>query len=521
MAKLIQSADQRFLNAISALAYSNPFLPERLELERLALGDDFVEEPSGVWNKATAMSVQRSNVVALTARVELLAEKLRSRLLDGADVSPEQIEQYQDLIQYLVYYRYRSKMDLLVATPAQSTKSLKWWPEFQADFEHFLNLPGLHFATHHSSAHLLACLFQIRRAFHHIFDFVVGSSAPAFRLRAAIWQSIFTHNMRRYQRSLFDKMVDIPTMITGPSGTGKELVARAIGLSRYVPFDPDAKRFRQAYTDTFLPIHLASMTEGLVESELFGHVKGSFTGATADRAGRLELCDSCGTVFLDEIGEVSGAMQVKLLRVLQSREFFRVGESEPRQFTGKVVTATNRDLVAETRTGAFREDLYYRLCADTIVTPSLREQLDDAPEDLENLICFISHRVAGDEAESVASDVVAWVGAHCGQDYAWNGNIRELEQCVRNIMVHGAFQPAPAPQAASSAADVLIQQINTRSLTAEELLQRYCDLVYSHTGSYEQTARLLKLDRRTVKSRIEAFRDQYHSGMPVGQLRTS
>ena len=504
--KLVQFSDRQFLSAISGLVFANPFLRDRIEFERLALGSEFTAEPSGVWNKTVALDTERPNVVALNAKAEAIADKLRARLQAGADSSVRESGQYQNLVQYLLYYRYWDAIDLLVTATESRRKTLKWWARFEADFCHYLRLEGCEFSMELSPQHMLACFFQIRRAFHHIFDFVVGGSTPAARLRAEIWQSVFTHDMQRYQRSLFEKMADIPTMITGPSGTGKELVARAIGLSRYIPFDPGVKRFTGDYEDSFHPVHLASMTEGLVESELFGHVKGSFTGAAMDRIGRLESCTECGTVFLDEIGEVSTSIQVKLLRVLQSREFFRVGESEPRAFIGKVISATNRDLGAEIKSGDFREDLYFRLCADTIVTPSLREQLDDCPDDLSNFVHFISARVAGSEAASVADEALAWLESNCKADYPWNGNIRELEQCVRNIMVHGTYQGPKRPAKNSSAAESMLGKIESAALTADELLQHYCNIVYSRTNNYEQSARLLNLDRRTVKSKVDAFR---------------
>ena len=133
----------------------------------------------------------------------------------------------------------------------------------------------------------MACFFQVLRAFHHIFHFVLGSSLTAAKLRAAIWQSIFTHNMRRYRQFLFDRLSDVPTLISGPSGTGKELVARAIGLSRFIPFDPEKKCFVANFVKEFGALNLSSLSPTLIESELFGHQRGSFTGATEHRTGLL------------------------------------------------------------------------------------------------------------------------------------------------------------------------------------------------------------------------------------------
>lgn len=148
---------------------------------------------------------------------------------------------------------------------------------------------------------------------------------------------------------------------------------RALGLSRYIPLDPDPGTFVANVDGAFHALNLSALSPTLIESELFGHRKGAFTGALENRAGWLESCPPLGAVLLDEIGEVDASIQVKLLRVLQTREFQRIEESEPRQFRGKLIASTNRDLGADMLGGRFREDLYYRLCSDLIVTPSLRD----------------------------------------------------------------------------------------------------------------------------------------------------
>jgi len=361
-------------------------------------------------------------------------------------------------------------------------------------------------ARAHDPAHWFADFFQVRRAFHHIYQFIIGRSMPAAHLRSAVWQSIFTHDLRRYRRSLYDRMSDFTTLITGPSGTGKELVARAIGLSRYIPFDIDKQQFEAGFADSFHAVNLSALSPTLIESELFGHCRGAYTGAVADRQGWLETCTRLGTVFLDEIGELDAAIQVKLLRVLQSRAFQRLGEMDERQFNGKIIAATNRDLAEEMKAGRFREDFYYRLCSDNISTPSLREQLKDDPEDLHNLVMFIATRILGDEAESVAAEVECWIEENLGMDYAWPGNIRELEQCVRNVVIRKQYLP-PLFEHSDESDDPkqrLFASIESGSLTADDLLRQYCTIVYAQLGSYEQTAKRLGLDRRTVKAKIDA-----------------
>jgi transcriptional regulator with GAF, ATPase, and Fis domain len=326
--------------------------------------------------------------------------------------------------------------------------------------------------------------------------------------------------MRRYRRVLFDRMADYTTLITGPSGTGKELVAQAVGMSRYIPFDPLARRFRADFAGSFFPLNLSALSPTLIESELFGHKRGAFTGAVSDRSGWLEVCPASGTVFLDEIGELDPAIQVKLLRVLQSRAFSRLGETDVRQFAGKIIAATNRNLAEQMHTRHFREDLYYRLCSDMIEVPTLRERLADDPAELESLVIHIARRIVGDEADSLAAEVRAWIDLHLGADYAWPGNVRELEQCVRNVLIRKHYAPPRRPAersdgqpaghpggvldgAPDGAAAELLAGVSAGSLTADDLLRRYITLVYRQTGSFDATARRLGIDWRTVKAKVD------------------
>jgi len=236
---------------------------------------------------------------------------------------------------------------------------------------------------------------------------------------------------------------------------------------------------------------------------LFGHRKGAFTGALQDRSGWLEACPPEGTVLLDEIGELDPSIQVKLLRILQTRTFQRIGETEPRHFQGRLIAATNRDLAGEIRAGRFREDLYYRLCSDLIVTPSLREQLRESPEELRHLVRFVSERVIGpDEAGELTDEVLQCVADDLGPDYPWPGNVRELEQCVRNDLVRRRYQPSRQPD--SDAIDAFTRAVRAGDLTAKSLLAHYCTLVYHQTGSYQETDRRLELNRRTVKRNVDA-----------------
>lgn len=492
----------RFAQAVSRLAFCNPFLPERIECERTALGDAFVVGDT-VWSIATDLEGNRPNIGRLQVRVERITAALREKLVAGQHASAREVQLYEDLIVYLLYYRvqdtFKRHIHGTIGQPQAELAAL--FERFAEDVEHFLQLPGITLPGGFDAPHLFACYFQVRRAFHHIFQNIVGTSMPAAKLRADAWQSIFTHDMHRYRRVMYQRMNDLTTLVTGRSGTGKELVARAIALSGYIPFEVKTRSFSSNYEEQFHPLNLSALSPTLIESELFGHRRGAFTGALEDRIGWLESCQPLGTVFLDEIGELDPAIQVKLLRVLQTRTFQRLGDTRTRQFRGKIIAATNRDLAREMSDGQFRQDFYYRICSDLITTPTLRDQLAQCPDDLRSMILFIARRIVGDEAEAVADEVEKWINKHLGLDYAWPGNFRELEQCVRNVLIRHEYRPPDV--AGRSESERLARDISDGKLTADQLLRRYCTLVYSTTHNLEETARRLQLDRRTVKSKVD------------------
>jgi len=474
--------DQQLAADIAALVYANPFLEERIEHERRILGDAYI--PSQPFWSLEPDPQRKSNV-------DLIADKcaaLVARYERAGAAVPE------DVAVYFVYERYRDAI-LELLEHGQPGQRVPFYSAFKNDVLRYLGDKA-------DAAHLFACFFQVRRAFHHIFRNIIGRSAPAAKLRAAVWQSVFTHDMRRFRRSVYSRMGDVPALITGPTGTGKELVARAIGLSRYVPFDERRERFVGDPEATFVGLNPSALSPTLIESELFGHRKGAFTGAIADHEGFLESTGALGTVFLDEIGELDPAMQVKLLRVIQTRTFQRLGDTTPRRFEGKLIAATNRDLGAEIRAGRFRQDFFYRLCADTIVTPALYEQLADEDE-LTHLVRFISTRVAGEaEAEQLTAEVVKAIERSPGRDYRWPGNFRELEQCVRSVMLRGSYEPSPTA-ARGDARQRIADSVVAGAFTADDLLRNYCTLLYAKTRNYSQVAEKLGVDRRTVRAKVD------------------
>ena len=491
------------LQAIGALGFSNPFGPDRPRLEALIVGEEAAR--SVLWNRPVDWPNDDPVLPAIQAEAERQLADARRRLAEGTRPSDRDRELIRGVALYVLYYRYDKPFFEWITTEPTPT-TVPFYEEFERDFHELLDEIGPPDWARSPDV-LFALFFQTRRAFHFVFHRILGTSQAAAALRSNIWESLFTHDVTRYLEHLQGRMHEVSTLILGPSGTGKELVASALGLSSHIPFDRASRRFTRDFRWTFHPLNLAAMSKALIESELFGHKKGAFTGAQDDRKGHFEGKMPADIVFLDEIGELDPEVQVKLLRVLQSRTFHRLGDSSRKEFGGKVIAATNRDLSLEMSEGRFRSDLYYRLCADIVRTPSLREQLVSETGELERLVTVLVQRALGSSHGGAVDEIMSAIESGVGLDYAWPGNMRELEQCVRNILVHGAY--APTTHAASRGGlDGLFERMRRRDVSLDEVAASYATWAYATTGSYVRAGELLGVDRRTVAKHVnEDFLD--------------
>jgi DNA-binding NtrC family response regulator len=273
-------------------------------------------------------------------------------------------------------------------------------------------------------------------------------------------------------------------LISGESGTGKELVARAIHYH-----SPRA-------SSPFVPVNCGAIPEELLESELFGHVKGAFTGALETRAGFFQTADG-GTIFLDEISETSLSMQVKLLRVLQDREVVMVGSTRPRKVDARILASTNKDLAGLVKKGFFREDLFFRVHVITIDLPPLRER----GEDLLLLIHHFTARFAEELGKPVPqfSDQALQVL----RNYHWPGNVRELENVIQRLIVMTDGGLIEVPDLPSLMRFSALQEVGFHRTLAEVEEEYIRNVLASVNGNKTRAAKVLGIDRKTLREKLK------------------
>ncbi|HSG07816.1 MAG TPA: sigma-54 dependent transcriptional regulator [Longimicrobiales bacterium] len=284
---------------------------------------------------------------------------------------------------------------------------------------------------------------------------------------------------------------DSTVLISGDSGTGKEVIARYI------------HRLSDRAEQPFLSINCGALPEGLLESELFGHVKGSFTGAVKDKDGLLVAAEG-GTFFLDEIGEMSAATQVKLLRAIQEREVIPVGSTEAKPVNVRIIAATNRDLEEEIRKGSFRSDLYYRINVIQLRLPTLRERR----EDIELLAQYFLERLAereGGEPRTLDPETLETLRRH-----DWPGNVRELENALERAAVLAASGPIPVsalPERVRERPEVrLVDEGSPPNPTMEVIEQAYIRWVLdAEGGNKTRTAEVLGIDPSTLYRKLNRY----------------
>ena len=481
----LEGKEREFFELVSRAAFVNPFSDERDALDvRIAQteGDD------------------PDLIVRLIHRVETRLSALEAK----GDLAPEAFawddwQLLEHAVLFEAFHRFVDRLDPLIeAQLAKGDEPVS--VGFADDVLSRLTSRGI---DRERAIRFLSLFWQMRRAYYFIVHGLTGVSPSMRRLREAIWNDVFSHDHARYERLLWNRLEDFSLILRGETGTGKGQAAAAIGRSGFVPFDEHKGTFATSFTELLVPINLSQFPETLIESELFGHKKGAFTGAVDSHAGVFSRCSPNGAIFLDEIGEVSIPVQIKLLRVLQDRVFTPVGSHEEKRFDGRVIAATHRDLDEARAEKRFRDDFYYRLCSDVIEVPPLRVRLAEDPRELEVLLSNLVERIVGAPDEGVAAEVKAAIARDLPAGYGWPGNVRELEQAVRRVLLTGHCGPASSSAAeVGDPTDRFLAAVRAGNLEARDLAARYCALLHERHGTYEEVARITGLDRRTVRKYV-------------------
>ena len=472
----IPLAYRPYFSAIHRIAFGNPFEKHTHELEA-----ELAESP---------LNTPGPEVRAILAgRLRVMLRDMEAKQsLRISDYRAEDREVITSVLLYDLLMEFIPQLDATIEKQSVTEGLIRC--SFAKDLLGRLTQMG------YSNAEALkrfAILYQLRRAYYFVDRGLVGRSPCMMDLRRRIWNNIFTSDIRWYVTYLWRRMEDYSLLLLGGTGTGKSAAAAAIGCSGFIPFDEKKGCFAESFNGAFTEINLSQYPETLIESELFGHRKGAFTGAIDNHEGLLSRCSPFGSIFLDEIGDVSIPVQIKLLRVLQERKFYPVGSHDESRFQGRVIAATNHNLSELRAEKRFRDDFYYRLSSDCIELPSLAQRLAEAPEELALMVGHLLQRMTGRQDKTLEGDVLELLGRQLPARYTWPGNVRELEQALRRILLTREYTGDPyIPQAEGA--------VMQRGPVSLEKLQA----LYAEHQNYSSVGKLVGLDRRTVKKYLDA-----------------
>jgi hypothetical protein len=488
----LNSEERTFFGLVQKAVAANPFSDERQELDLKITGRYHQKKAKG-------------DVAAVVREVRGRIEKLEAQKRhDYRRYKGKDRQMVKSAMLFDVFHQFIPALDqLIIDQLAAGDDNLK--ASFAREALALMEKRG--FSTKQAYRYV-ELFFQMRRAFFFIQQSLVGRSPCMVKLRESLWNNVFTHNIDLYDEHLWNRMEDFSTMVLGPTGAGKGTAAAAIGRSGYIPFDRKKQCFVENFTTAFIPVNLSQYSQTLIESELFGHKKGAFTGAVENYQGVFDRCSPYGSILLDEIGEVGHPIQIKLLQVIQERSFLPVGDHKAKRFSGRVIAATNRSLTQIREQRILRDDFFYRLCSDIIVVPELFQRISEDRRELKDLLAHTIHRILGKPSRELSSRLYRQIIQQLGADYAWPGNVRELEQCVRRLLINQRY--IPFERTGGRELDGYLKEgITKGSMDAQTLIAGYCYLLYKRHGTFEAVAQRTGLDRRTAKKHIASGRQQF------------
>ena len=415
----LTSRDRDFFRTVSLAAVANPFSPQRETLDRnIAASDGSPPEHADLIDLVTER---------VAGRLEALRKAGRN---DPLQYTGEDRSLLQTAFQFEIYHRFRAPFDRFILDQ-QSAGDRPIKLSFAREVLSELERLGY---SSPDSLRYLEIFYQIRRAFYFIETALVGLSPSMHALRLQLWNNIFTCDINWYDSiSGTGWRISPPCCWARPApARGRQRPPSAVPASSPSTNKTAVSGKASPATSSPQPVPVPGVAAGI------GTVrprKGAFTGAIENHEGVFSRCTPHGSIFLDEIGDVSVPVQIKLLQVLQERTFSPVGSHDRLRFNGRVIAATNRPLDELRQTGQFRDDFYYRLCSDMIIVPPLRQRIQEEPRELQALVASILNRMLGEVAAEFSSRICETLLADLGTGYPWPGNVRELEQAVRRILL--------------------------------------------------------------------------------------
>jgi len=415
----LSDTDRRLLQDVSQLVFGNPYG----EASR-SLGDALGGEPE-------------TQLDRVHARVRLLLERLRNDKALQLALYAEDDRQllHRGQLFDLLHPTARA-FDALVVEQIDKRTQVCRAPFITPLVERLAQI-GMAKAT---ALHYVAIYYQMRRARYYLDTVLIGRSASTLKLRHDLWSSIFTHDFALYERYLWDKIRELPTLFVGPAGAGKRTAAAVVACCSYIPFIEKTEAFAESFVGCFIPVRVAQFAGLRLESELFGHQKRAYDQALENYQGVFSRCSAAGSIFLDNILDVPDAVQAQLLDTVEDRTYAQLGDPTPRDFRGRLMAAAPGSVVSVRTGGQIRSDLFYHLGINTIAVPSLRQRLQEHPADLELLILHILRRFTGQSAEGLVGRIIAQMHEHIGRGYDWPGNLLELEQIVKRILMVSHYE---------------------------------------------------------------------------------
>jgi DNA-binding NtrC family response regulator len=485
----LTAEEKNFFSLVNQAVLANPFSDERAETELKIVG--------------------MFPGVPLDELIKKVVAEVRGRLLKFEEQGKCSLNKFSGKDRKILmatclfdmFYSFVGQFDQLIQEQIKAgEKSVK--VRFADDVFSFFQQRGF---DHKEALQYLALFYQLRRAYYFIHHGLSGRSPCMKKLRESLWNKVFTYDIDLYTRYLWNRMEDFSTLLLGETGTGKGAAAMAIGKSGFIPFDEKKGSFSESFISSFVSLNLSQFSENLIESELFGHKKGAFTGAVSDHEGVFDRCSPHGSIFLDEIGEVSIPIQIKLLKVLEERIYIPVGSYEEKRFKGRVIAATNRPVDRIHGKGLLRDDFFYRLSSDIILVPPLRHRIEEDPSEMDDLLKVTIERITGEPSAELVELTKKSIQTELGLNYPWPGNVRELAQCVRRILLNRSYgnHQRETYESSKISPTQLAKDMENGNVDAKNLLKGYCRHLYGKFGTYIEVARRTALDTRTVKKYID------------------